>query len=130
MVLPLMRRRERILIGTAALLLSMSVPAAVRAQMPAMPSMGSIAMPSGSMASGGSQPAPPPDPGISVQASYVSFIDSAVPRNIIGLRFEDALNNRQPSRAEYYHPKTGPGSTGFPFVETRIDYSELTTYAE
>lgn len=31
-----------------------------------------------------------------------------------------------PTRAEYYHP----GPTGFPFVETRIDYSELTTYAE
>lgn len=113
-------------------------PAHLRAQgsgmnlgnMQSMPAMGQLASPAGTMF-GSSPPPKDEDPALGVTDTYVSFIDSAVPRNLVGLRFEAAYNNRQPMRAEYYHPAGGvPGSTGFPFVETRIDYQELTSYAE
>jgi hypothetical protein len=95
-----------------------------------MPTFGQMASPSGAMF-GASQPVNDEEPAISISDSYVTFIDSAVPRNLVILRYEALFNNRQPMRAEYYHPKGGlPGATGFPFVETRIDYQELTSYAE
>ena len=129
MVLALMRRHICSLLVLVGLLLWISLPARARAQamgaMPNMPSFGPVATPTGSMFGTG-KPAPEADPGIAVTATYVGFIDSAVPRNLFGLRFDSTFNNRQPTRAEYYHP----GATGFPFVETRVDYSELTTYAE
>lgn len=98
--------------------------------MQSMPSLGQMASPSGAMF--GPSPAPKDEaPALSIYDSYVSFIDSAVPRNVVALRYEALFLNRQPMRAEYYHPKGGvSGASGFPFVETRIDYQELTSYAE
>src|SRR5262245_45713730 len=97
--------------------------------MQTMPQVGNLAAPSGNMFG----PSPPPkaeDPALGITDTYVGFIDSAVPRNLVGVRFEALYQNLQPMRAEYYHPKGGlPGSTGFPFVETRIDYQELTSFA-
>ena len=137
-----MRGKFRLLIVSALLATLWSgLPGPVRAQnlngqgmnlgtMQSMPSMGNLASPSGAMFGPSPQPKDE-EPGLSISDTYVSFIDSAVPRNLVGLRFEGLYQNRQPMRAEYYHPKGGlPGATGFPFVETRIDYQELTSYAE
>lgn len=137
-----MRRRNRFLVLSVALLLLWSgLPALVRAQgmntqgmnistLQKMPELGTLATPSGSFL--GTKPgAKDVDTALSISDTYVNFIDSALPRNVVGLRFDAAFNNRQPMRSEYYHPKGGlPGATGFPFVETRIDYQELSTYAE
>jgi hypothetical protein len=114
-----------------------ALPAAVRAQgvgnpamnmgsLQSMPSMGAPALPGSTFSK-----QPDVEPSLSISDTYVSFIDSAVPRNVVGMRFEALYRNQQPMRSEYYHPKGGlPGATGFPFIETRIDYQELTSYAE
>lgn len=134
-----MPRRIRIVILTAlAALAWLGVPALVRAQgsvtmgMPQMPQMGSImgAQPS-AVTGAGSSPAQAADPPLAVSDSFVSFIDSALPRNIFGLRFEGDYDNRQPMRATYLFAKGGvPGSTGFPLPETRVDTLQLTSSAE
>jgi hypothetical protein len=130
-----MAPRTRFLICALALILGSA--SQLRAQgmnlgsMQSMPSLGQLATPSGSMFSASTPPPKDEDPALGVTDTYVSFIDSAVPRNLVALRFDALYNNRQPFRAEYFHPKGGlPGSVGFPFVETRIDYQELTSYAE
>jgi hypothetical protein len=126
-------RRNRFVLVLLAMLLAMALPDAARAQMGGagmqLPkSLGSTALPTGNLAA---SPARDEDPGIAVSETYVGWIDSAVPRSAAGLRFDHMFNNRQPMRAEYYHPRGGPGAnTGFPFVETRIDYQELTSFAE
>ena len=80
---------------------------------------------------GAGKPAADADPGIAVKDSYVSFLDGATPRNVLGLRFDGAYHNRQPMRAEYLFAKGGlPNSVGFPLPETRVDYQDLTSYAE
>src|SRR6266542_428488 len=105
MVPPLMSRR----FGYSARWLALVVlvgaaPATLRAQgmsgpgmnvgnMQSMPAMGNLATPSGSLFGGGSQPGKDEDPALNITDSYVSFIDSAVPRNLIGLRFEAAYQN-------------------------------------
>lgn len=98
----------------------------------AMPSnMGTMASPSGQMFGVG-DPAPQQvDPPLAVTRSFVSFIDGAAPRNVVGFRFDGAYNNRQPTRAEYLFTKGGlPNSRGFPLPETRVDSLEFTSYAE
>lgn len=139
MVPGLMCHCRRFLVPVVGLLLAAGM---VRAQgmnsgmnlgsMQTMPGVGALATPSGSMfGSPTSAPKEEVDPGIAVTQTFVGIIDSAVPRNQVGLRFEGMYNNRQPMRAEYYHSKGGlPGSTGFPFVETRIDYQDLVSFAE
>jgi hypothetical protein len=134
-----MRRRIRLVLLTSVLvLLGWGLPGMLCAQGinmggMTMPSgMGALAAPTGQMA-GATNPtaAPAADPGLSINDTFVSFIDSAVPRNVIGLRFDGAYNNRQPTRATYLFAKGGlPNSVGFPLPETRVDTLELTSYAE
>lgn len=130
-----MRRLNRFVILTASLLLWWGVPAMLRAQGMggmAMPNMGPLATPGGRMAGmGNAGKAPEAEPSLSVNDTFVSFIDSAVPRNVIGLRFDADYNNRQPMRATYLFPKgAAPNTVGFPLPETRVDTLELTSYAE
>lgn len=132
-----MPRRIRFVILTAlAALAWLGVPALLRAQstmsMPQTPSMGpAMGSQQGALAGAGSSPAPAPDAPLAVNDSFVSFIDSALPRNIFGLRFEGDYDNRQPTRATYLFAKGGlPGSTGFTLPETRVDTLQLTSIAE
>src|SRR5205809_735330 len=92
--------------------------------------LGSLALSPGQlMGTPGSQKSM--DDSISITDSYVSFIDAATPRNTIMLRFEGGYNNPQPTRAEYILSKGGlPNSPGMPLIESKIDYQELTSYAE
>jgi hypothetical protein len=130
----LLKRRCRRLV--VAVILLAGLPGTVRAQQ-----MGNLAMPAGlggpATPSGqlfGVSPANPQgsgDPSLSINDTYVGFIDSAVPRNVIGLRFDADFNNRQPTRATYLFAKGGvPNSVGFPLPETRVDADEMTSYAE
>ncbi|MBI3411668.1 MAG: transporter [Planctomycetes bacterium] len=76
------------------------------------------------------QPPPQPDP-TPINESSTSFLDSALPRNTVRLRFDIADYNRTPTLAEFFQPKGGiPGSPGPPIPERNIHYQELTTYAE
>ncbi len=98
-------------------------------QMPNMGSMGGL--PSGGLAGAKQARTSALDPGIAVSQTFAGFIDSAVPRNRTGVRFEAAYNNRQPMRAEYLFAKGGlPNTVGFPLPETRVDYQELTSFTE
>jgi hypothetical protein len=117
-----------------AALLSAAFPAYSHAQaasqgLGAMPKLGSLSTPQGQVS--GASTASSTDPALSVNDTYVSFIDSAVPRNVVGMRFDDNLHNVQPMRALYIHPASGvPNNVGFPLMETKISYQELTSFAE
>src|ERR1043165_7159361 len=118
-----MGRRLRLLLMSCAL--TLGLPGIVCAQ------LSSTAMPSLGPLMGTTQPAPAADPTISINDTFVSFIDSAVPRTVIGLRFDGTYDNRQPTRATYLFPKGGtPGSVGFPLPETRVDAQAITTIRE
>jgi hypothetical protein len=97
-----------------------------------MPTMGSVmGSQSGTVAGSGANPAQASDPPLAIHDSFVSFIDSAVPRNIVTLRFEGDYDNPQPMRATYLFAKGGlPGTSGFPLPETRVDTLQLTSSAE
>lgn len=57
--------------------------------------------------------------------SGVSFIDSAMPRSLIRMRFDVNRYDTRPTRAEYLFP-----SDGFHVPETRVHTQELNTYVE
>lgn len=131
-----MRRRNRFLNVTAALvLLFAGSPGMLRAQAMgsgmSVPSMGAMAGPTGQMFGVPPAQSSSPDPALSINDTFVSFIDSAVPRNTFGLRFDAAYRNRQPMRATYLFPRlANSNSVGFPLPETRVDSLEFTSYAE
>jgi len=117
----------------AVVLLSSAAPALLHAQVAnpglAMPKTGTLATPQGQVF--GTNSAPSTDPPLSISDTFVSFIDSAVPRNAVGFRFDGSFHNRQPMRAEYLHPSGGfPNANGFPLMETKISYQEFTSFAE
>jgi len=63
--------------------------------------------------------------------TYVSFIDSALPKSQARVLFDFAEDIRRPTRAEFFQPKGGiPGSPGPPLPETNVDYFQITSYAE
>jgi hypothetical protein len=135
MVRNIMRRRTRTL-GLSIALVLLGLPMIVRAQGLGLPSgsmpsnLGSMSGPQGALAGSG-RPQQEVDPPLAVRDSYVGFLDAAAPRSVFGLRFDSLFVNRQPSRAEYLFAKGGlPNSVGFPLPETRVDYHELTTFAE
>ena len=71
------------------------------------------------------------DDGLAVTSSYVSIIDSAVPRNTVRTRLDLNFHNVQPTRAEFIQAKGGlPLTPGQPFPERRLSYQEVSTYAE
>ena len=99
-----------------------------------MPSnMGLPTTPSGPLAGSGIPAANGGDgvPSLNINDTFVSWIDSAVPRTNFGLRFDATYNDRQPMRATYLFAKGGlPNSPGFTLPETRVDTLEFTSYAE
>lgn len=117
------------------LAIALLLPAGVRAQgmnmsgMSMPGNMGTMAGPSGQLAGTGKGIST--DVALSIADSFVSILDSALPRNVVGTRFDAAYINRQPTRATYLFPKGGvPGGVGFPLSETRVDTLDLTSYAE
>lgn len=144
-----MRKAARLASLLAAMLLA--IPASVRAQgvpnlgMPMMPmssplslpntdtsGLGSVLTPQG-QALGSSDPQQQnnTDTPLSVTDSFVCILDSALPRNLLSVGFDAYYDIRQPMRAEYLFAKGGvPGSAGFPFPETKIDYQEANLHAE
>lgn len=91
--------------------------------------IGSLALAPGQLMGGGQSKSQ--DPIIYVNDSFVSIIDSAVPRNLFMMRFDGNYNIRQPMRGEFLTTKGGfPNTNGFPLIETRLDYMDWTTHAE
>ena len=132
------RRKWLVILAWAVILLWGGFAGSVRGQgmnmggMTMPSNMGPLAGPSGQlMGTGTASAAQNADPSLSINDTYVSFIDSAVPRNAFGLRFDAAYNNRQPTRATYLFAKGGlPNSTGFALPETRVNSFELSSSAE
>jgi hypothetical protein len=102
------------------LALALGRPAAAPGQAAAEPA------PSGPASSGSASGG-----GLSDADSAVGYIDPALPRNTLRLRFEAAGRDNQPSRAEFFYAKPGLlGGPGPTLPERRIDYEELNTYLE
>lgn len=124
------RRIRFVILTTLAALAWLGLAPRTRAQqnfnMGQMPAMGSVmGSGSGSLAGagGGANSAQAADPALGVTDSFVSFIDSALPRNIVTLRFEGDYDNREPLRATYLFNK-------FPLPETGVNTLQLTSSAE
>src|SRR4051812_13588749 len=91
---------------------------------------------SASPSSGGSDSGPPDTD------TSVGYIDSAVPRSQLRLRYDAAFRNNEPSRAEFFYAKSGffrslppgqggdPHAPGPPLLETNVDFQEFSTYLE
>src|SRR5262249_26878775 len=68
--------------------------------------------------------------GPSSSDSRVGYIDNAIPGTLFRLRYDDAFNDRRPSRAEFFYPRSAPLGPGLPKPEPRVDYQELSAYLE
>lgn len=62
--------------------------------------------------------------------SSVGYIDSAIPGNVIRLRFDTAYNNNRPNRAEFFYAKGAPTGPGLPLPEVSVDYQTIESYME
>jgi hypothetical protein len=64
--------------------------------------------------------------------AYGSYIDSALIRNQVRIRFDAAYKDNRPDRAEFFYAKCGcfPGAPGPPKGETRVDYQDISAYLE
>src|SRR5262245_42565366 len=60
----------------------------------------------------------------------VGYIDPAPLLNTLRFRFDAAYGTNRPSRAEFFYPRSGPGTGGLPFAETSVDYQEIRAYVE
>ena len=65
-----------------------------------------------------------------IRDSSVGYIDAAIPGDVIRFRYDAAYNNRQPSRAEFFYPRSGPLGPGPSQRETSVDYQDLSLYGE
>lgn len=64
--------------------------------------------------------------------AYGGYIDSAIIRSQIRLRYDAAYDNNRPDRAEFFYAKCGcnPGGRGPIKPETRVDYQDINAYIE
>jgi hypothetical protein len=53
-----------------------------------------------------------------------------MPWDVVRTRFDAVYNVNRPTRGQYLFAPDGPGQKGLPLPETRIDYQELSLYAE
>lgn len=61
------------------------------------------------------------------------YIDSALLRNQIRLRYDTAYGNNRPDRAEFFYAKCGAlggGAKGPPLIERNIDFQDISAYVE
>lgn len=64
-----------------------------------------------------------------VSDSGVGYIDNAILGDVVRFRFDATYDNVEPARAEFFWPVDGPFGPG-PGPETRVDYQDLSIYAE
>lgn len=60
----------------------------------------------------------------------LGYIDSAVPRDQIYLRYDSGYGFDFANRAEFFYARSQPGGPGLPRQERSIDYQDLSAYAE
>lgn len=58
--------------------------------------------------------------------SSVGYIDSAIPRSLMRLRYDSSYGNNRPDRAEFFWP----GPSGPPFGESNVDFQDISAYLE
>lgn len=81
--------------------------------------------------------------GFALASSGVGYIDSAIPRTMVRLRYDAAYDNNRPDRAEFFYPKCGcfatlpptnpaydPKAPGPPLPEKKVDYQDYSLYLE
>jgi hypothetical protein len=81
------------------------------------------------------QPAAPPAPGEEddlpvIRDTWSGYIDTALPLDMVRLRFDSAFDNRQPSRGEFFYAQPKPLGPGLPLRESNVDYQDLSLYIE
>lgn len=71
---------------------------------------------------------------VAISAGNVGYIDSAIIRSQVRVRFDAAYDNNRPDRAEFFYPKCGcfgtPDAKGPRLPERMVDYQEVRTYVE
>lgn len=77
-----------------------------------------------------STPEPDEDDVFVVRDSDVGYIDSAVPGDVLRLRFDDGWGLNRPNRAEFFYARPRPAGPGLPVPESNIDYQDLTAHLE
>jgi hypothetical protein len=65
-----------------------------------------------------------------VSNSTVGYIDSAIIGNQIRLRYDTAYKDLHPERGEFIYAAEAPRGPGLPQPERRIDYQDISLYAE
>jgi hypothetical protein len=71
------------------------------------------------------------DDSIAIKESFVSFVDSAIPRNIMMMQITAGWRMNEPWRSEYFLAKPQPvGGGGLSSIETSLDYQDISTYLE
>jgi hypothetical protein len=69
--------------------------------------------------------------GFSLASSNVGYIDSAIPKTMVRLRYDAAYDNRNPARAEFIYAKWGAiGGPGVPLPEEKVDFQDFRTMFE
>lgn len=58
--------------------------------------------------------------------SSVGYVDSAVPRNQFRLRYDSAVDDNRPERADFFYSKNALG----PIPEKRVNFQQLNSYLE
>lgn len=81
------------------------------------------------------EPAPTPEDAsggepLAMFDSSVGYIDTAIPGNVMRLRYDTAYNNNRPNRAEFFYAKGAPGGPGLPLPEVSVDFQTLEAYFE
>jgi hypothetical protein len=114
-------------------------PAAAAPPAPAAPSVAPVA-PAPSAAAGAATAAQPPVPPetsfaaggstIALADSAVGYIDSALVRNTVRVRYDLGYDFRRPDRNEFFYAKGGSGGNGLPNPETGVDFQELSAAVE
>jgi hypothetical protein len=80
---------------------------------------------------GGPPPQGEEDPGLGVTQTNVGIIDPAVPLTMMRLRFDDAMHDPRPTRAEFVQAKPGfLGGRGQALAETNLVYQDVAAYGE
>jgi hypothetical protein len=65
-----------------------------------------------------------------VTDSKVGYIDSAIPSNVLRMRYDTTYNNRRPTRAEFFYAQGATQGPGLPLPERSVDYQDFTVYTE
>jgi hypothetical protein len=71
--------------------------------------------------------------GLTAALDGAGYVDDAIPRTQMRVRFDAAYDDNRPDRAEFFYPKCGcfGGSAPGPKLpETSVDYQEVSTYLE